>query len=291
MRKLCRKTSVKHTAVVSVLLVVVFICAIFSSGFKTIEKPLFPVHITYHNMEHVRFVSSGTVNDALKLADIKLNTYDVINVRKDAVLYDGMDIVINEVKYIRDTDIKKTDFDTKYKESDEYPQGYEEVVEKGKKGITQTETIYKYVNGKRVMEGSKKETEISAPKAEVVLRGTAPIARASNIGVTQSASGTINGLSYSKVLTGSATAYTASEGALTATGVAAYVGGVAVNPNIIPYGTKLYIVADGYTYGYATAVDTGGALMDGSALVDLYMSTYEQCINFGRRNVKVYVLN
>ena len=103
---------------------------------------------------------------------------------------------------------------------------------------------------------------------------------------------TIEGLSYSQALTGTATAYTSEYGALTATGVPAYVGGVAVNPNIIPYGSKLYIeTTDGFVYGYATAVDTGGALMDGSALVDLYMSTYDECINFGRRTVNVYVLD
>ena len=72
----------------------------------------------------------------------------------------------------------------------------------------------------------------------------------------------------------------------------AYHGGVAVNPNIIPYGSKLYIVStDGsFVYGYATAVDTGGALMDGSAIVDCFYNTYDECVNFGRRDVNVYVL-
>ena len=69
-----------------------------------------------------------------------------------------------------------------------------------------------------------------------------------------------NTVAYSSVVTGSGTAYTAPAGSLTATGVTAYHGGVAVNPNIIPYGSKLYIVStDGsFVYGYATAVDTGG---------------------------------
>ena len=100
-------------------------------------------------------------------------------------------------------------------------------------------------------------------------------------------------VSYSSVLTGSGTAYSAAAGARTSTGTAAQVGVVAVNPSIIPYGTQLYIAAaDGsYDYGYAVAGDTGGALMDGSALVDLYMDTEAQCISFGRRTVNVYILN
>ena len=67
---------------------------------------------------------------------------------------------------------------------------------------------------------------------------------------------------------------------------------MAVNPSIIPYGTKMYITAsDGsYVYGYATAIDTGGALMDGSAIVDLFMNSYADCANFGRRDVTIYIL-
>ncbi len=101
-----------------------------------------------------------------------------------------------------------------------------------------------------------------------------------------------NSVVYSSVHTGSGTAYTAPAGASTATGVPAYHGGVAVNPNIIPYGSKLYIVStDGsFVYGYATAVDTGGALMDGSAIVDCFYNTYDECVNFGRRDVNVYVV-
>ena len=57
-------------------------------------------------------------------------------------------------------------------------------------------------------------------------------------------------------------------------------------------GTKLYIVADdGFVYGYATAIDTGGALYDGSAIVDVFYYTYDECAEFGRRDVSVYILD
>lgn len=262
----------------------------------------FPVHIMYHGMEHIELVSTGTVSDALKKAQINLSADDVINVSGDTKVYDGMQIVIDEVKYITKTKQKDISYKTKIKESNSHPLGYEKVEEKGAKGVKEITTTYKYVNGEYDSVVGKCENISKKPKEKVVVKGTGAVAQASNISPAQdsdssvshggsSSSGTINGMSYKKVLTGSATAYTASEGALTSTGVPAYVGGVAVNPSVIPYGSKLYIVADGYTYGYATAVDTGGALMSGSALVDLYMSTYEQCINFGRRNVKVYILN
>lgn len=95
--------------------------------------------------------------------------------------------------------------------------------------------------------------------------------------------------------TGSATAYSndrGQAGKYTASGRLAAVGVVAVNPNIIPYGTELYITsADGsWVYGYAVAGDTGGALMSGRCIVDLFFATYEESCEFGRRNMNVYVI-
>ena len=57
-------------------------------------------------------------------------------------------------------------------------------------------------------------------------------------------------------------------------------------------GTKLYIASpDGsVVYGYAIASDTGGALMSGRVLVDLYYNTLGECVNFGRRQMNVYIL-
>lgn len=256
----------------------------------------FPVLIDYHEESSVVLLTGGTVKDALDKAELVLNENDIASVPITAEVYDGMSVDIDEVTYSKKSVYNPIEFDTSFEYSEDYPEGYEEIKVEGKDGTKKITTTYKYVNGEYEGETGKVETIVDEPVAQVVLKGTAETVQTSNIGSqTQSSStgsgGVVAGLSYTKVLTGSATAYTASSGALTATGVPAYVGGVAVNPNVIPYGSKLYIVADGYTYGYATAVDTGGALMNGSALVDLYMSTYDECVNFGRRNVTVYVLN
>ncbi len=97
-------------------------------------------------------------------------------------------------------------------------------------------------------------------------------------------------VSYKKLLTGTGTAYTGDT--KTSTGRKPGVGVVAVNPKVIPYGSRLYIrSSDGkYEYGYAVAGDTGGALMSGRVLVDLYYNTESQCRRFGRRQVQVYML-
>ena len=103
----------------------------------------------------------------------------------------------------------------------------------------------------------------------------------------------VNGVpsTYRAVYTGRATGYTASRGR-GASGLGLYYGTVAVNPNQIPYGSKLYITStDGrLVYGYAIATDTGGAMLNGSVLVDLFMETYYEAAAVGAMQVNVYVI-
>ena len=95
---------------------------------------------------------------------------------------------------------------------------------------------------------------------------------------------------YSRVINMRATAYTTENKSWkwTASGTTARVGAVAVDRDVIPLGTKLYIVAaDGsWCYGIATAEDTG---VKGNK-VDIFLNTYNECIYFGVRDAVVYVL-
>lgn len=59
---------------------------------------------------------------------------------------------------------------------------------------------------------------------------------------------------------------------------------VAVDPNVIPLGTRLYIEG----YGEAYAVDTGGAIRGN--IIDVHFSTAAQCYAWGRRQVQVTIL-
>lgn len=89
------------------------------------------------------------------------------------------------------------------------------------------------------------------------------------------------------------TGYSASATAKGASGRRLTYGTVAINPNIIPYGSLMYITsADGkFVYGYAYAADTGTALMQGSAFIDLYYETYDESVDSAVIPVTVYVLD
>ena len=86
-----------------------------------------------------------------------------------------------------------------------------------------------------------------------------------------------------ETVTFEATAYTWT-GYRTATGTWPSRGTVAVDPEVIPLGTKLYIEG----YGEAVAEDTGG-LVKGN-IIDLYFPTESECWEFGRRQVEVRVM-
>ena len=86
-----------------------------------------------------------------------------------------------------------------------------------------------------------------------------------------------------------ATAYFSGGGGLsgngiTAIGFRAKKGIVAVDPRVIPLGTKLYIPG----YGEALAADTGGWIKGNR--IDLAFESLEECYRFGRRRLKVYLV-
>ena len=89
------------------------------------------------------------------------------------------------------------------------------------------------------------------------------------------------------------TGYSASETAKGASGRRLTYGTVAIDPGIIPYGSLLYITSDdgAFVYGYAYAADTGAALMQGSAFIDLYYETYDESVDSAVIPVTVYVLD
>lgn len=244
---------------------------------------------------------NGTVSEALENAGIELpDSDDIINVALTDEVKENMSVTIDRVEYVKDTVTKTIAYKTVTKNDSTLDSGKTKVSVEGKNGSKEVTTTKKLVNG-TVVDTKVTENIVKQPTDKVVLKGTKKASASSNtVGKkpsvdTGSKTITIGGKSvrYSKVLTGSGTAYTSGKGAKTATGQVAREGLVAVNPKVIPYGTRLYITtADGsWTYGYAVAADTGSALRNGSALVDLYYSSESKCVKFGRRQVKVYILD
>lgn len=99
--------------------------------------------------------------------------------------------------------------------------------------------------------------------------------------------GASSGSTALSTLTMQSTAYTG--GTLTATGTKPVynpggISTIAVDPSVIPLGSKVYVSG----YGIAIAADTGGAI--NGNIIDLYFNSEADCIAWGRRNVTVEIL-
>ena len=190
-------------------------------------------------------------------------------------------------------------YQTVYRETQSLPEGQERVARQGRDG--QRTAVYEqtWVSGQLVTSQYVEEISSSAVD-EIVERGTAVTTVAegdSVVKVTTNADGSgyltfASGgtMKFKKAVTVTATAYTAGHDGVdytTATGTFVHEGVAAVDKQVFPLGSKLYVMAKGMEYGYTSAEDTG---MKGPK-IDLYMDTYQECIQFGRRTATVYLLD
>jgi 3D (Asp-Asp-Asp) domain-containing protein len=154
--------------------------------------------------------------------------------------------------------------------------GMEAVVETGEPGKKIARVKQLYEEGQEVGYDILSEKVISEPKPEVLRVGT----REAN----DPSRGTVR---FKNMLVMEASAYTPfddGQSGMTASGIPARRGVIAVDPRVIPLGTRVYVMG----YGPAIAADTGGAIR--GAKIDLCIEDYNEAIRFGRRNVEVYIL-
>lgn len=187
----------------------------------------------------------------------------------------------HEVSYINDASL---------------PTGSQKVVTEGKDGQMECTASVSYRNGYEVSRTLIKQTVTHQPVDELIAIGTGPADTGSGetiIGDGYIILPTGETLTYSGTMQVQATAYSHfDEGCdmITSTGTVVRIGTVAVDPRLIPYGTRMFIVSnDGeYVYGVSTAEDCGGAIID--KRIDLYYPTLRQCFDFGRRDCTIYFL-
>ena len=154
--------------------------------------------------------------------------------------------------------------------------GMEKVVEPGAAGTKLATVRQLFEDGQEAGYEILQEKVLEQPRPEVIRVGTRD-ANDPNRGTVR----------FSKMLVMEASAYTPfddGQAGMTATGIPARRGVVAVDPRVIPLGTRLYIMG----YGPAVAADTGGAIR--GTKIDLCIEDYNEAIRFGRRTVEVYIL-
>ena len=260
---------------------------------------LFPVHITQGDKTFTIDFCGGTVRDALNKAGITPDEFDFVEPSLDTKVTKTCYIDYTDINYVTTSTQQTVPFDTKKVYSSDLKKGSQKVTAEGKDGLNEVILTEKFVNGVSV-ETSTKTVVLSEPVSKQVTVGTKVSTK------TYSSSGYISTLSpsteieldengvpvsYKSKMTVRATAYTHT-GSRCATGVMPQTGYIAVNPKVIPYGTKMFIkTTDGkYIYGYAVAADTGGFVKKYPTGVDLFFNSESECQAFGVRYAEIYIL-
>ena len=254
------------------------------------------ITLRYHGQEQ-RVSSSGeTVEALLSRLELMPGKGDCLSQSLDTLTWDGMVLNIDRILTEKQTYAVTIPHETIRCTSASLPRGPEKVLVSGSDGEMLRTADVTYVNGAEQKRTVLSETMTSPPVTQIIAvgAGTAPEQPEGPVisdGIITLPTGEI--LTYYDTTQVQATAYTHTDAGcsmLTYTGTTVHVGTVAVDPRYIPYGTRMFIIAsDGsYVYGVAEAEDCGGDIKGDR--VDLYLPTFDECIQFGRRECTIYFL-
>ena len=228
-------------------------------------------------------VKNQTVYEALKSAGIVLESMDIVTPSLNTRVSDGMNINIIRVResLVKVRSVQKYGvtriYDSKLNKDETV------VLECGRPGFIEKQYKVLYHNDKEIWRKLHHITSEQKPKDDVVVVGTGAQKRVTVMprkkmwavrSLTMHATGYYPGPEDCGVF---------AEG-VTASGMKAGYGIVAVDKRVIPFGTKLYIP----TYGFAVAADEGSGIKNKA--IDLCFETYKESSVYSPRYLKVYVI-
>ncbi|MFC7370826.1 ubiquitin-like domain-containing protein [Fictibacillus iocasae] len=256
---------------------------------KVTLKSAVPVKLASGAKPKQVWTTSTTVADLLKQQNVTLGKLDRVQPAAGTKLKSNMQVNIIRVEKVTDVVEEETPFATVKRNDDSLAKGTEKVVSVGTKGkVSKSYEVIKE-NGKEVSRKLLSTKETAKSKDRVVAVGTKVSAPAKRAVVSRSSS---KPPSSGRVLTVSSTAYTANcEGCsgITATGFNLKKNPnakvIAVDPSVIPLGSKVYVEG----YGYAIASDTGGAIKGNK--IDVFFASQSQAVAWGRKTITIRIID
>ncbi|QZY55352.1 G5 domain-containing protein [Crassaminicella profunda] len=260
------------------------------NGMLITVKRAQPVNIQVDSKSEEIMTANEKVKDILDEYHISVGEKDIVLPALDENVgkYETIKVVRVEEKIV--TEKESIPYKSVIKYNDALEEGTMNVVEKGKNGKREAKYKVVYEDGVVVSRELIKENILEESKDAVVEKGTAMYVATAR-----------GKLRVKKFIKMTATAYDATfescgkypshpEYGITRSGTKVRPGVVAVDPRVIPLGSKLYVKAlDGSKdYGIASAEDTGGAIK--GKRIDLYYESPKDVARYGKRKVMVYVL-
>ena len=248
-----------------------------------------------------------TVGELLEANGIRVGSDDIVTPDIDDWLSDSTQITVAHVTFTTETETENIPFSVEVQYDTRLLKGQQEIVQYGEDGEKSIEYRVEEHDGEEVSREVVNEKEVKAPVSCIVKQGTGEFSTAGRSQVWSVPAGiqddTENKIitagdgssyEYTAVIDVTATAYHRIEdgGEITASGTMTQYGTIAVDPRVIPLGSRLYVVSDGgdqsWSYGPGLAEDTGG-LIKGTK-IDLFFMTGDEANDFGIRPAKVYIL-
>lgn len=269
-------------------------------GLHIVVNKAFQVELDNGGKESKVWTTGGTVADILADEEIEYGELDRITpaLNKKITEEDTLITIVN-INIETETVEEKVAFETEERKDSSLAKGKEKVLSEGREGLVEKTYEVVYENGKEAERKLIEEDVKKESKNRVLAVGTKEVQQAvatANSKQTKSSGSSTNKATESpsggKEFTMQATAYTASCNGCsgyTATGINLnanrHAKVIAVDPNVIPLGSKVWVEG----YGVAIAGDTGGSIKGNR--IDAHVPSKDAAMKFGRRTVKVKVLD
>lgn len=247
-----------------------------SASRPVVVQQAIPVLIkTAHRRIHI-WTTNYHVQAVLEAAKVKMGPLDLVRPALNAKITASTTVNVIRRWLVTKHVTEKIPFTVEHKPDPYLAKGRAAIHQRGRDGLRLKVVRDLMENGRLVRSAVVKTQEVKPPTAEVIYYGTGtPISRGGPV------------LQFSEAIPMLSTAYwpdPAWSNGYTSTGLKAQYGIAAVDPRVIPLGTRLYIPG----YGFAIAADTGGAIVGDR--IDLCYDTAAQADNWGVRPVTVYIL-
>lgn len=241
-------------------------------------KKVVPVEVMVDGKNIEIDSAEDSVKNMLVKEGINLNDLDKVEPSLETELSKDLKIKITRVEEKTIVEKEPIDFETVVKEDNSLESGVKKTTQEGSAGEKEITMKLVMEDGKEVSREVVESKVVKEPIDEVVVKGTMEKL------VLSRGNDNIN---YKKAMVVEATAY--SGDGITATGTVPKrdpngLSTIAVDPRVIPLGTKVYVEG----YGYAVAEDTGGAIKNN--IIDLFLNSAPECKQWGRRNVNLYII-
>jgi 3D (Asp-Asp-Asp) domain-containing protein/uncharacterized protein YabE (DUF348 family) len=251
--------------------------------------------------------SGASVLDAIEACNLKLNEHDRVFPAADVHVYNGQKIRITRVRTETKTRTIAVAPQTRYKLTTSLRPGQVSTLQSGSSGQVQLSERIWFKDGLVSGRENLARKVIRAAKDKIVALGSRAAYMPGKVPYHNRYASAYNLASRSgsprdrmmaheektfravRSITLTATGYSPDPSenggwTTTATGLPIGYGAAAVDPRVVPLGTKMYIEG----YGYAFACDTGGAIK--GHRIDLAYNSYGEANSKGRKKVRVWIL-